>query len=156
LTHIVWSWYLHSNQNVSQSDSGSTHSSKKEKRTIRKSQQCNMFTRAEWSEIKMQIVDPNKAYIKYQDIWTTFDPGSRALKMAIFSQKPPQTNVCNPYLGTSKQPLDRCCWNKKFLSLLVLMKTCFWQLKNRGTGSPRPLQKSGTQNLTFTTCSEQK
>jgi hypothetical protein len=53
----------------------------------------------------MKDIDPNKAYIKYQEIWTTFDPGSGALKMIIFGQK--LLLVCNLYLGTSKQPLDR-------------------------------------------------
>jgi hypothetical protein len=53
--------------------------------------------RVEWSEEKMRIlttagsqtkdIDPNRAYIKYQDIWTTFEPAAGALKMAIFNQK---------------------------------------------------------------------
>jgi hypothetical protein len=91
----------------------------------------------EWSGKKMRIsttagfqtkdIGPNRAYIKYQDIWTTFKPAAGALKMAIFSQ---ETLVfCNPYLGSLKQPLDRRCCNKKSSTLFVLMKNTFGCLK---------------------------
>jgi hypothetical protein len=73
-----------------------------------------MYIRVEWFEksaninvigFQMKDLGPNRAYIKYQDDRITFDPGSRALKMAIFSKK--TLFVCNPKLGSFKQPLDR-------------------------------------------------
>jgi hypothetical protein len=103
-----------------------------------------MYIRVEWSEEKMRIsttagsqtkdIGPNRAYIKYQDVWTTFEPAAGALKMAIFSQK--TLFFCNPYLGSLKQPLDRRCCNKKPSTLFVLMKKYFWLLENLCTGSP--------------------
>jgi hypothetical protein len=87
----------------------------------------------EWSENKMQIsttagsqtkdIGPNGAYMKYQDIRTTFEPAAEALKMTIF------------YLGSLKQLLDRRWCNKKPSTLFVLMKKHFWLLENRCTGS---------------------
>jgi hypothetical protein len=80
----------------------------------------------------MKDIDPNRAYMKYQDIWATFDLGSGALKMAI----------CN----------------KKSLSLSVFKKICFCPLKNRSTGSPGPynwaksLKNSVIKNWNFGKC----
>jgi hypothetical protein len=36
---------------------------------------------------KTKDIGPNRKCIKYEDIWTTFDPGSGPLKMAIFGIK---------------------------------------------------------------------
>jgi hypothetical protein len=83
---------------------------------------------------KTKDIGPKRAYIKYQDIWTTFKPAAGALKMAIFSQK--TLFFCNPYPGSFKQLLDRRCCNKKSSTLFVLMKKYFWLFENRCTGSP--------------------
>jgi hypothetical protein len=97
----------------------------------------------EWSEKNMRIsstagsqtkdIGLKRAYIKYQDILTTFEPAAAALKMAIFSQK--TLFFCSPYLGSFKQPLDRHCCNKKPSTLFILMKKYFWLLEYRCTGS---------------------
>jgi hypothetical protein len=47
--------------------------------------------------------------------------------MAIFSQK--TLFVCNPYLGSFKQPLDQRYCNEKSLSMLVSIKNCFDRFK---------------------------
>jgi hypothetical protein len=103
-----------------------------------------MYSRVEWSDFFIRIsttagsqtknIGPKRAYIKYQDIWKTFEPAAGVLKMAIFSQK--TLFFCNPYLGSFKKPLDRRCCNKKPSTLFVLTKKYFWLLENRCTGSP--------------------
>jgi hypothetical protein len=51
--------------------------------------------------LKPEMLTPiERIHITYQDIWTMFDPGSRALKIAIFSQK--TLFICNTYLEISK------------------------------------------------------
>jgi hypothetical protein len=69
-----------------------------------------LYIRVEWSEKNMRIsttagsqtkdIGLKRAYIKYQDIRTTFEPAAGALKMAIFSKK--TLFVCKPYLHSEK------------------------------------------------------
>jgi hypothetical protein len=36
---------------------------------------------------KTKDIGPNRKYINYEHVWTTFDPGTCPLKMAIFGLK---------------------------------------------------------------------
>jgi hypothetical protein len=67
--------------------------------------------------------------------------------MAILSQK--TLFVCNPYLGSFKQPLDRRYCKENSLSMLVSVKNCFLPLQNQEVlgqmSGPGHLKKSSVK-----------
>jgi hypothetical protein len=83
----------------------------------------------DWSE--SQDIGPNSKCMNNQDIWTTFSPAPRALKMTIFRTK--IKFLCKWKLKGLRQPRVLCYCNEKPLILLVLKN--FFAIENRFTGS---------------------